>query len=73
MRTGRKLALLGVSAAALSSWGCTTVVLGAPKFPPCYLDSEVRERDADHIRKEYPATYDWVRRVDALCVAWTEQ
>ena len=73
MTIGKRLVLLVVSAAALSSLGCTAVVLGAPKFPPCYLDNEAREQDADSIRKQYPATYDWIRRMDAICVGWTVQ
>jgi hypothetical protein len=49
------------------------VVLGAPKFPPCYLASETREYEADGLKSRYPASYDWIRRMDALCVSWEEQ
>ena len=69
MRLGRRLALLAASAASLS---CQSVILGAPKFPPCYLDSEEREAEVDALQKHSPASYAWIRRMDALCVAWTE-
>ena len=71
MRLGRKLALLVGSAVSLS--GCQNVVLGAPQFPPCYLDSEVREAEVDGLKNRYPASYEWIRRMDALCVAWEEE
>jgi len=70
MRLGRKLALLAAASASLS---CQTVVLGAPKFPPCYLDNESREAEVDQLMLQYPASYDWIRRMDALCVAWEDE
>ena len=69
MRSGRLLAL---AAASASLSACSTIVLGAPRWPPCYLDSEQRAAEADRLRDELPATYAWVRRMDALCVAWTQ-
>ena len=73
MPSGRGLArLAAASAASLSLLGCQTIVLGAPRFPPCYLDSEAREAEADRLQVELPASYEWVRRVDAICMAWTE-
>lgn len=71
MRPGRRLALLVGSAASLS--GCQNVVLGAPQFPPCYLDSETRAAEVDSLMVQYPASYEWIRRMDALCVAWEEE
>jgi len=71
MPLGRKLAAIAASAASLS--GCQTVILGAPKFPPCYMDSEVREFEVDGLKARYPASYDWIRRMDALCVAWEDE
>ena len=61
-----------VLAAVLSS-GCQTIILGAPKWPTCYLDSEEREKDSDRIEEFYPATYAWIREMDSLCIAWTER
>jgi len=74
MRSGSaKARLAAIATASLSLAGCQTIVLGAPKFPPCYLDSEEREAEADRLQAKLPATYDWVRRMDALCVGWTAE
>ena len=67
---GRASAAALVAASLLAS-GCQTIVLGAPKWPPCYLESEAREAEADRLQTELPASYEWVRRMDALCVGWT--
>ena len=56
---------------AVASSGCQTIILGAPKWPPCYLDSEQRALDADGVQKFYPDTYDWIREMDALCISWS--
>ena len=69
MLNGRRLAAIVAASASLS---CQTIVLGAPKLPPCYLESDMREAEVDRLRLQYPASYDWIRRMDALCVAWTE-
>ena len=71
MGLGRRLAASAAILSSLSALGCQTIVLGAPKFPPCYLDSEAREAEADLLQATLPATYEWVRRMDALCVGWT--
>lgn len=69
MRSAGRLVLL--ASLALVASGCQTIVLGAPKWPPCYLESDARYNEADELQRFYPATYAWIREMDALCVSWT--
>jgi hypothetical protein len=69
MALGKSLA---VAVLALSSLGCQTIVVGSPSWPPCYLEDANRYAEADRLQRQLPATYEWVREMDALCQAWTE-
>jgi len=69
----RSVASSVLALVAVASSGCQTIILGAPKWPPCYLDSEKRAADADGVEKLFPATYEWIREMDSLCVTWTDK
>ncbi len=72
MRNGKRpVAVVASLLAAASLSGCQTITLGAPRFPPCYLDSDKRAVEADAVQRYHPETYEWVREMDALCVAWS--
>ena len=69
MRNGSVAVVASLLAA--SSLGCQTIVVGAPNWPPCYLDDAARYAEADRLQAQLPATYQWVREMDAICRAWS--
>lgn len=71
MRSGSAgVVLVLVASLALSSCAANLVV-GGPNWPPCFRENDDRMDEIDEIEEKYPATYAWLRRVDALCEAWS--